>query len=99
MRRSYSGQWGDISDDWNWSEDYHQHYEVAQLDGGSYWVPTSSHPPLGWGATVAIGDADPDGSRPSGIYFWIPAGSRPHNIVPGWREGSVANASPPGQAP
>ncbi|PRY28646.1 hypothetical protein [Umezawaea tangerina] len=77
---------------WSWSTSYHEHYEVARLATGSWWVPVSTNPPGFWERpTLVVGvpstspepRVNPNGSeyRPGGVYFWVPAVPPPY--VPG----------------
>lgn len=87
---------------WYWSTGYHQHYEVARHDSGSYWVPASTHPPHSWTRPVPIegdqpvtrGGVNPSGSeyRPDGVYIWIPR--VPGDYTPGQSNNCVACRPP-----
>lgn len=62
------GQYGDITGQWSWSIQEHQHYEVMVLQAGSWWVPVSTSPPSFWcGNTLVkrpVAEPIRDGGRP-----------------------------------
>jgi hypothetical protein len=85
--KKIDGQFIDITKQWSWSDDAHEHYEVKAIPNarGSYWVPVSTNPPKVWGDyTKVIGTNDTGGYpvnpggkefRPTGTYIWIPDAS------------------------
>jgi hypothetical protein len=89
------GQFIDITDQWSWSADHHEHYEVKAIPSarGSYWVPVSTNPPKVWGDSTRVTGTKPPGGhpvnpggnefRPTGTYIWIPNASIPASIFPG----------------
>jgi hypothetical protein len=103
-----NGQFHDITDQWSWSQEPHQHYEVNALQNGSYWVPVSTNPPRAWyGATPVVGTqpagnqpVNPNGTeyRPTATYIWIPNASIPPQLVPGRTSNSVV-CHPPNNYP
>lgn len=87
-------QYHNVTRRWNFSDTPHHHYEVVRLNTGSFYCPVSTNPPAFWQLPVpVIGTApavpgsvvNPNGNefRPTGTYFWIPAGSIPRGTVPG----------------
>jgi hypothetical protein len=94
------GAW-QIDQNWRWSLRSHQHYEVARIGGGSYWVPTSTNPPKTWKPVERLPrDLNKDGNvvRPARVYIWIPEDSIPETIHPGQTPYSV-DAHPPATHP
>ncbi|WP_392530400.1 hypothetical protein [Nostoc sp. C117] len=91
--QGHNGHFQNITANWSWSADLHQHYEVFALADGSYWVPVSTHPPGVWGGSTQVLGTFPQGNqpvnpngtefRPDTTYIWIPNASIPGNLVPG----------------
>ncbi|TDF82377.1 hypothetical protein [Pseudomonas sp. H9] len=103
------GQYGDITAQWSWSNQPHQHYEVLTLQDGSWWVPVSTNPPHSWGGSTPVTGTLPTGqqpvdpdhveSRPTGTYIWIPNGSIPVNLTPGVTSNCVVCNAPAAYPP
>lgn len=80
-----------ISRTWDWSPTPHFHYEVRELTypRGSWWVPTSTHPPVTWWNSTHVVTSEPLGpvplnisrrpARPAKTYIWVPEAS-----IPSW---------------
>jgi hypothetical protein len=102
------GQFIDITDQWSWSDDYHEHYEVKAIYNaqGSYWVPVSTNPPKLWGKSTKVTGTKPEGNspvnpngsefRPTATYFWIPEASIPARLTLGINTNTVACHPPAG---
>lgn len=97
------GSWGGTPDDtfceitegWDWSTTPHLHYRVGVVahPPGSYWVPTSTHPPASKKKTwVRVTTTYPHGNhpiplnrpvyRPEYMFIWIPASFFQHENSP-----------------
>lgn len=104
-----NGHYEDITAKWSWSTDYHEHYEVLELKGGSWWVPVSTKPPQFWGGKTPITGTTPAGSkpvdpghkeyRPTGTYIWIPTGSIAAYLTPGISTNTVVCDAPAAYPP
>lgn len=98
------GQYGDVTAQWSWSNQPHQHYEVLALDDGSWWVPVSTNPPRTWGGSTPVTGTQPTGMqpvdpdhveyRPTGTYIWIPKDSIPAKYTPGVTSNTVVCQAP-----
>jgi len=103
------GQYADITAHWNWSSQYHEHYEVLALQNGAWWVPVSTNPPHFWGGSTPVIGTQPPGVqpvdpnhvefRPIGTYIWIPNGSIPGHLVPGVTTNTVICHAPTAYPP
>lgn len=94
----------DVTSQFAFADIAHQHYEVAVFPTGSYWCPTSSHPPTeAWqGLAVPLVSNPPlpdkvQVFRPSDLYYWIPA-DKLATVKPGVTN-CVINCNPPKNAP
>lgn len=103
------GQYGDVTAQWSWSNQHHEHYEVLALPDGSWWVPVSTNPPQSWGGETPVTGTKPYGMqpvdpnhvefRPTGTYIWIPNGSIPAFLTPGESTNTVVCQAPAAYPP